>query len=230
MRIYTIARGVATFGATVRPFKIKNAGVTIPAILIGEEGRGRSLGVLPVQLTGEDYKKVVAGETVTITNATVGTTKAGGPKLFACSPEQDTDEGAALIVFRTECGYRGGCSHTGDRVGWFCTSRHSHPDHEDFQMSGEGECPHCKSSYYVKLRFLPWPGKNIVVGYTAQGDAGRMGGGEQLVTVMPIGSIFRTGYSGRLYGNPSSHYYYLVDKDSLVGGLTWENRCASDVF
>ena len=43
--------------ARVGSFALKGAGVTVPAILIGEEGRGRKLGVLPVQLLPDSYKE-----------------------------------------------------------------------------------------------------------------------------------------------------------------------------
>ena len=41
--------------------------------------------------------------------------------------------------------------------------------------------------------------------------------------------VFRTTYSGRLYGAPSAHYYSW-DGQQLLGGLTWDERCASDIF
>ena len=57
MKIFTIENGKVTEGARVDTFTLKSAGVSIPAILIGEEGRGRKLGVLPVQLLPEQYKE-----------------------------------------------------------------------------------------------------------------------------------------------------------------------------
>jgi len=55
--------------------------------------------------------------------------------------------------------------------------------------------------------FHPFPGQVLVRGTIAQGAAGRMGCGEQIIAVIPAGKVFRTAYSGRLYGTPSAHYY-----------------------
>ena len=57
MKIFTINSGVVYDGATVESFSLKGANITIPAILIGEEGRGRELGVLPVQLLPETFER-----------------------------------------------------------------------------------------------------------------------------------------------------------------------------
>ena len=50
MRVFTINSGEVVEGGRVTTFTLKGAGVSIPAIIVGEEGRGRKLGVLPVQL------------------------------------------------------------------------------------------------------------------------------------------------------------------------------------
>ena len=56
MKVYTVENGKVAEGVRVDSFTLKGAGVTIPAIIVGEEGRGRKLGVLPVQLRPEQYK------------------------------------------------------------------------------------------------------------------------------------------------------------------------------
>src|SRR5690606_34532628 len=142
-------------------FSLKNVDVSIPAVIIGEEGRGRQLGVLPVKLTEENYNKWKAGETVTIHFAKISETKSGKPKLIEMESNGDNNE--AVVVFRTKIGFRGSNDHTGD--------------------SDE-----------------PFPGKVLVEGVIAQGDAGRMGSGDQLVAVIPKNTIFSTKYYGRLYG------------------------------
>jgi len=50
IRVFTIREGKVTKGALVEKFSLKGAGMEIPAILVGEDGRGRKLGVLPVHL------------------------------------------------------------------------------------------------------------------------------------------------------------------------------------
>ena len=193
MKVFTIESGKVTEGVRVDSFTLKGAGVTIPAIIVGEEGRGRELGVLPVQLLTDSYAEWQEKGYVNIHFATVGTTKSGKPKLFQAEDTDTTDR--CICVFRTKIGFRGGNSHTGDRLG---------------------------------DEFLPFPGEVLCEGIIAQGAAGRMGSGKQLVAVIPAGIVFRTGYSGRLYGAPSSHYY--VYRDGQILSATWQEREVSDIF
>lgn len=206
MKIFTIESGKVTEGVRVDSLTLKGAGVAIPAILVGEEGRGRKLGVLPVQLLPSSYKEWQEEGRAYIHSAKIGTTKAGKPKLFQ-TEDADTDATEKCIcVFRTQIGYRGGNSHTGDRDGG------------------------TKRDYWGAERptFHPFPGEILCEGTIAQGAAGRMGSGTQLVAVMPAGVVFRTSYSGRLYGAPSAHYYLFRDGQLL--SATWEEREASDIF
>jgi hypothetical protein len=68
----------------------------------------------------------------------------------------------------------------------------------------------------------------LAEGRIAQGDAGRMGWGTQLIAVVPKGAVFRTAYTGRLYGRPSAHYY-LFNGETILSA-TWEERVASELF
>lgn len=204
MKIFTVESGKVVEGARVDSFTLKGAGVTIPAVLIGEEGRGRKLGVLPVQLLQSSYKEWQDKGEFTIFEALVGETKAGRPKLIETSGITDTEK--CICVFRTHIGYRGGNSHTGDRDGGFT---------QDY--------------FGAKYpTFLPFPGEVLCEGIIAQGIAGRMGNGDQLVAVMPAGIVFRTGYSGRLYGKPAEHYYLF--RDGQILSATWEEREVAEIF
>ena len=99
MKLFTIRNGETSEGARVDSFTLKGAGVTIPAILIGEEGRGRKLGVLPVQLLPSSYKEWQ--EKVRYINfAEVGTTKAGKPKLL--QTKQTQMHSKSDLCFRTK--------------------------------------------------------------------------------------------------------------------------------
>ena len=177
---------------------LKGAGVKIPAIIIGEQGRGRERGVLPIKLLPEAHKEWEVKGTTKIKYASIEQTKSGKPKLFQKSQATDTDK--CIVVFRTKIGFRGGNSHTGDRI--------------NPQEPKEG--------------FLPFPGEPLVSGRIAQGAAGRAGSGSQIVALMPRNTIFRTGYSGRLYGAPAAHYHFFNGEEFL--SLTWEERTASDLF
>jgi hypothetical protein len=204
MKIYTVKNGEVREGATVEVFRLSTAEVEIPAILIGEEGRGRKLGVLPVQLLPSSYKEWQGKGEVTISAALVGETKAGRPKLIETSGITDTEK--CICVFRTQIGYRGANEHTGDRDGGT----------EEDRWGAEHPT------------FYAFPGEVLCEGIIAQGDAGRMGSGRQIVAVMPAGIVFRTGYSGRLYGAPRAHYYLF--RDGQILSATWEEREVADIF
>lgn len=228
MRIFTIESGRVSDGAEVTSLTLKGAGVTIPVIVVGEEGRGRERGVLPVALTTAQQAEWQAEGRTRVMFAEVGQTKAGKPKLL--SRDNPGNDDRCVAVLRTHIGYRGGSAHTGDRAGWKCGSYGC--DATGTEAEAPETCPKCGASGYSgapKRQFAAWPGENLVKGAIAQGDAGRMGGGEQLVSLIPAGTVFRTAYSGRLYGGPSAHYYVFTG-DRVVGGLTWEERAASDVF
>lgn len=189
MKIFTIESGKVYEGAEVITFALKNVDVSIPAIIVGEEGRGRQLGVLPVQLTEENFNKWKKAETVIVHNAKISETKSGRPKLIEVKSDNDNDK--AIAVFRTKIGFRGSNDHTGD---------------------GDD----------------PFPGEILVSGVIAQGDAGRMGSGDQLVAVIPKNVVFSTKYYGRLYGAPPEHYY-IFDGDKIIS-VTEEERELTDIF
>jgi len=204
-KVFTIDGSVQE-GAVVEKLTLKGAGIDIPAIFVGEQGRGRERGVLPVQLPSTLQAEWKEKGRVRISSAEVGTTKAGKPKLYARTGEGVDADDAVICVFRTHIGFRGGNSHTGDRTG-------------EIEKDAYGD---------ERITFLPFPGETLVSGHIAQGTAGRMGGGQQLVATMPKGVVFRTGYSGRLYGAPAAHYY-LWNGEQLLA-MTWDERISSDIF
>jgi len=196
MKIFSLKNGKISKGATVASLELKGAGISIPALIIGEEGRGRSRGVLPVQLTESQHKEWKEKGEVTIGFAKIGETRSGKPKLLSL-PSSENEEGEVICVFNTQIGFRGGNEHTGDID---------------------------KSSGLVE----PFPGKIISSGVIAQGAAGRMGYGDQLVAIIPEHAVFRTAYSGRLYGEPAEHFFKVDDGQLLVATL--EEREAADLF
>ena len=240
MRVFTINSGEVSEGARVGTFTLKGAGVSIPAIIIGEEGRGRELGVLPVHLLPDSYKEWQENGYVYIHSAELGTTKAGRPKLF--QTEDVNTEERCICIFRTKIGFRGSNSHTGDRKDeywvpeWFFKSdilalgkelKERYTEQEAISIAEELSSS-AERIFQRKLEFYPFPGEILCEGIIAQGDAGRMGSGEQLVAILPADTVFRTGYSGRLYGQPAAHYYIFTDGQLLAA--TWEEREISDIF
>jgi hypothetical protein len=260
-KVFTVESGSVSEGAKIENLHLKGANIDIPAILVGEEGRGRHQEAMPVDRPpmvpcpernkdtyesgekcskcgvqlgapvkgqwSETRKHPDSGQVVgSLMFAEIGQTKAGKPKFF--TKNEATADDKVIVVFRTKIGFRGGNDHTGDRDGWKCTACNE---------VGTGEtpetCPKCSAksdswSSGPSLQFATFPGEKLASGTIAEGTAGRMGSGEQMIAVMPKGVVFRTSYSGRLYGNPSAHYY-VWNGEKLISA-TWEERAAADLF
>lgn len=249
-KIFTVESGHVTEGVRVEKFKLHGAGVIIPAVLVGDMGRGRKLGVLPVQLLPEQQEIWEEKGGVTIHAAEVGQTQAGNSKLLSCSKENTTER--IIVVFRTKIGYRGSNSHTGDIANeWWELDYWHKPDAEKAGVEVKPRYTReevqkysqriMRIAYPVKyhqcrwddgfkrhVEFHPFPGEIIADGIIAQGAAGRMGSGKQLIALMPKNTVFRTGYSGRLYGAPSAHYYVWTGEKLLFATL--EERQLADLF
>src|SRR5690606_19703593 len=167
----------------------------IPAIIIGEEGRGRRLGVLPVQLLPDSYEEWKENGYIYIYAATIGTTKARRPKLFQVESVDTLEK--CVCVLRTMIGYRGSNSHTGDlKEEYWIPGRVWREDitnllgYEKLKFSKDEAISIAKRLDFTwdfvferDAEFRPFPGEILCEGVIAQGDAGRMGSGEQLVAV-----------------------------------------------
>lgn len=202
--LFTISHGKVQEGASVDRLQLKGAGIEIPVLSVGEEGRGRRRGVLSVQLDRDSQTQWEAKESILLKAVSLGTTKAGRLKLNQRPSATHRDH--LLAVLRTPIGFRGSNSHSGDRTG-------------EYQENPYGE---------PQPTFKPFPGIVLERGVIAQGDAGRAGSGEQFISLIPQGEVFRTAYSGRLYGGPSSHYFTYDGRQVLAA--TWDERTASDIF
>jgi len=247
--VFTVESGTVSPGARVSSYALKGVDVTIPAILVGERGRGRELGILPVSLPPALMEKWLAKAEVSINAASIGKTKAGRPKLFAA--ETPTTDEAIIAVLRTKIGFRGSNSHTGDRVKeWWeldryyresaqaagapIKDRYTREEVEEYgpriaqAQWGTSEGYRVDTGFQHRIEFDYFPGQVLVEGWIAQGAAGRMGSGQQFVALIPKGKVFRTAYSGRLYGAPKAHYYLWTGQELLCA--TWEERCLTDIF
>ena len=156
--------------------------------------------------------------------ADIGKTRSGAPKLI---PDRNGNRDSVIAVLRTHIGFRGHNAHTGDFIGWECMSCES----SGKGLKKEPQCPSCGEARpgHYHGNWAKFPGEILAEGIIAQGAAGRAGSGYQYIAVIPNGSVFRTAYTGRLYGNPSSHYFKVVD-GKILGGVTPKERALTDIF
>lgn len=209
-RIITVTGSTAIEGADVVKLDLKGAGTTIDTIQVGEEGRGRKLASLPCP--------PAPGRLMV---ASVGSTRAGRPRLNRT--DGMVDDSAVIAVFRTPMGYRGGNQHTGGRAGWLCSRPGCKAEGQ--QDVVPAVCPDCGASGYSrpKRRFAAFPGEIIAEGTVAEGGAGRMGSGQQLVAVLKKDTVFRT----RIFSDgrcPPAVYYGWWDGERirLMTAEEWE--------
>ena len=219
LQLFTARNGAVEPGAVVEKFTL-SSGTTITALTVGESGRGRKLGVIPVvgAEPGETIKFVV-----------VGKTRRGGIRFEVA--EKVTSSSEAVVIFRTTPGFRGSCDHEGEIQSWHCDScGEKYSAEEAPDDAKDRHAPECKGWFYGSGVWVcdPLPGKILAEGYTAQGDAGRMGGGPQLVLLFPAGEVVRQVRSGRLYGKHSVHYFHFNGERLDVA--TWDERVATDCF
>lgn len=98
---FTVAEDMVTTGieAVVTELKV---GAFVPAIVIGEVGRGRWMSLITATRAGS------------VTAARIGETRSGVPKLLACAQPNSPDY--AIVLFRQPIGAGGANEYTGDRL------------------------------------------------------------------------------------------------------------------
>lgn len=174
MKVWTVDSNGAREGAEVARHELRGAGVSIDAILIGETGRGRELGVLPVAgFRGPKSPCPERGQRMW-----TGVSRCHRCGLPATSGEGNwhplddprrTSESHSYGLHALERG------EVEDRV-----LRHARVGET---RSGDPE---------------------LARGVIAQGDAGRAGSGEQWVLQMAEDTSAAIEIGGRLYGRPGS--------------------------
>lgn len=206
-------------GATPTRIKIAGGTVEITALLVGEEGRGRSRGVLPVDRApvvhcpergqkqwygspcsrcgvdcqGEQPHPQAGTVLAPVLWARVTETRSGKPKLIA-APAPHPEEAlapaeACVLVCRTEIANRGSSAHTGD---W----------------TGRWKPGSSWGSNGPEFLWAPRPGQVLTEGMIAQGAAGRAGSGSQYVFLLPAGQVLRIRTCGEAW-------YYCFDGVTL---------------
>ena len=199
MRCFTIENGKVSQGIRVTAHTLTN-GTVIPVAKVGERGRGRVEAFVPVFLSSENKKRLDNGEKVVIENCVLGQTQKGAHKLI----EDETgveDKTQCLVVDLTDIGFRGGNRHSGDITSAKCASP------TEYCSWGSKECIGCRDNDYTTSEL---PLNVLANGKIAQGDAGRMGSGEELIGILPANKVYRVSRGGRLYG-AEPVFYYLFD-------------------
>ena len=187
MRIATVIDGLVQDFAMVDKVTLV-PGTAIPAVVVGEEGRARKRAIVPVRLTPESREVLLWEGQVRVTNVALAQAPSGAQKLVELPAHDGSME--AVVVFLTTIGFRGSNGHHG-------------------APAGRDEAG--------RVVFSPFPGTVLARGEIAQGDAGAMGNGEQVVALLPSKATVCVRRTGRLYGAPPVH---VVEWDGESGRLS----------
>lgn len=238
--LFTIHSGVVKPGITVRKLTLKGVGKDIPAIIVGESGPGRLQEAVSVSLPASLLLPWSNDGETKIFAASLGKSRGDQWRIFGQEKDTETIEEEVICLFRTRYGFRGSNRHTGDRAGWKCSTPDcvayggEVPDSIAYGGEVPDRCPKCGMMSHNHPQegpiytFLDFPGRILAKGTRAEGAAGKMARGEELVAVMPRGVVFCTHYTGRLYGAPSAHYYVWTGKELL--SATQDERDIGDLF
>lgn len=247
MKCFTVTTKVEEgirVGRTTAPF---DASKVVPAVLVGEHGRGRKLHQCPVE------GALVSDENARIDRADLVKRGSFGPVFV---PEEVRDDRRAIVLVAVPAGFRGGVRFTAaSKSRKPCPARQSTtlPNSECFEKLADGskKCQLCGTAWIEKdvaaseaagedwwanqrhpdsgeaLMFDSFPPEGVTVvaeGYVAQGDAGRMGGNAEYLLILKPGAGFRARRAGRLYGAPAE-VFVRWDGENLV--LSNEDPSAS---
>lgn len=229
MKIFTIVDEKVTIGARVE--KVSRGNFEFPAITVGEEGRGRKLAFIPVKLTSVQYKSWKDKGYAEVYNVSLVKNEKG-VTMFKELEKQNNDSNC-VVVMKNGIGFRGWNEYTGslkdeyyefdmvtvqweaERLGVAIKDRYSYDEarmiSQFLQEKGVVRKGFSDTEGFErKVVYHPFPIKVLAKGVIAQGDAGKMGKGSQIIGVVSPTMVFRVCYGGRLYGKPDQ-YYYVYD-------------------
>jgi hypothetical protein len=164
---------------------------TVP---VGSEGRGRKIVRVPLPAGG-----VVEGG-----------------RLVSCLG-RDNEPLSAVVLIEDHSGFRGGWHlrdpRTSGEWGVLLRRQDAHAvdadgrlieGHINSGLAPGGSCPGCDRDVGPVPSDRPPTWRTVAEGYSAQGDAGRMGGGPVYLAVLRDGEAVEIVRSGRLYGAPAT--------------------------
>lgn len=224
------------------PVKVQIAGgqVEILALAVGERGRGRSAGILPVENAprkpcpdqGKEVFRSSASGAATCPKCGTALPPAAEDKYYATHPpagtvlapiawgELGTTRSGAAKLIAAVCHDPSPAPSEAAIVVW--------PLGIGFRGSNEwsgdrtGRWRIDSWNGRPEPIFAPWPVESRILteGRIAQGDAGRAGSGTQKILVLPAGVIVRTQMNGRRV--PPARYW-LFDGET-IHSATWAER------
>ena len=252
---------IGTRGDNIKPYIVPEEytlsnGTKISVVTVGEKGRGRSLGIIPINATPEQK----------IESVKIGQTKSGKPRFYVADKSTQNDE--IIVVFKIKGGFRGHNSYCGDRYqdGWqfsrnfditlglssaysptFKTREEALEKAKELLLekieeqksindywSSEKELQkllneELEENIIPLYKYHPFPAIKILAeGNKADGMAGAMATYPQKIAILPKGKVFCLRYFGRLYGAPNKHF--LLWDGQKLHSLTEEERELTDLF
>lgn len=225
IRIFTLwgGRGEVEVGATVGKYYLKGAGISIPAIMIGERGRGRKLGVMPVQLEGNLKTLWDEKGAVRVKFGYLDKTRSGKYKLVVPALNNPRfDENFCLVIVRANIGFRGYNAITGaerlyaiPKLLWWEEIVELLGERAKLEKIPLGDVPP-DAEYMFDFAYSDFPGEVLITGKIAQGEAGRMGAGMQYIALFPRNRWARMYIGGKTYGAPHEYYFSWKGEDNFI--------------
>jgi len=188
MDIYTIwNNGKFRKGATVTLCKDRQNRI-YPGICIGEDGPGRKRTSIKVKIFGKKQQEKWErnNHILNIFSATLEKNFFGEYELTASDDEYKDHDGYILGVFRTNNGYYGTNTHTGDLI----------------------DLNSCM--------FEKFPGKIIKRGKSVKGPTINTGIGKEIIAIIPPSRVFRTSCLRKVFIEFPTSYIYGLESQSYM--------------
>ena len=167
----------------------------LPAIVIGEEGRGREIGYVFVK-GAKPKEKVLSGDLTFVNHVPV----------IMVGNENETKHDEVVVVARTKMGFRGHGYLRGRHLGWRLQYDFVGLDVSEVypteEAAEDAAIEERKRGKYLKVvaAFDKYEPPILAMGTVADGMAGNMGSATQVIFIAKEGEKFSLYRTGRLYG------------------------------